>query len=189
MSRVGRLPIPIPSGVDVAVQDRTVRVKGPRGALERIVHPDISVSVGGGRGPGARPPHGRFHRALHGLTRALVANMVHGVTQGYAVQLEIQGVGYRAQKQGQKLAIQLGFSHPVELDPPAGITLEAPQPNRIIVSGIDKELVGQTAAGIRALREPDPYKGKGIRYLGERVRRKAGKAGKAAAGAGGGAKA
>jgi large subunit ribosomal protein L6 len=189
MSRVGRLPIPIPSGVDVAVQDRTVRVKGPRGALERIVHPDISVSVAGGRGAGARPGAGRGLRAQHGLTRALVANMVHGVTQGYAVQLEIQGVGYRAQKQGQKLAIQLGFSHPVELDPPAGITLEAPQPNRIIVSGIDKELVGQTAAGIRALREPDPYKGKGIRYLGERVRRKAGKAGKAAAGAGGGAKA
>ncbi|HEV2281892.1 MAG TPA: 50S ribosomal protein L6 [bacterium] len=185
MSRVGRLPIPIPGGVDVAVQDRTVRVKGPKGSLERIVHPDISVAVADGRITVSRPTDGRFHRALHGLTRALVANMVRGVTQGYAVTLEIQGVGYRAQKQGQKLAIQLGFSHPVELDPPSGITLEAPQPNRIVVSGIDKELVGQIAAGIRALREPDPYKGKGIRYLGEHVRRKAGKAGKAAAGAGG----
>lgn len=189
MSRVGRLPIPIPGGVDVAVADHTVRVKGPKGSLQRTVHPDMTVVVADGRVTVARPTDGRFHRALHGLTRALLANMVRGVTQGYSVQLEIQGVGYRAQKQGQKLAIQLGFSHPVELDPPAGITLEAPQPTRIVVSGIDKELVGQTAAGIRALREPDPYKGKGIRYLGERVRRKAGKAGKAAAGAGGAAKA
>ena len=185
MSRVGRLPIPVPKGVDVAVQDHTVRVKGPKGSLERIVHPDISVAVADGRITVSRPTDGRFHRALHGLTRALVANMVHGVTQGYAVTLEIQGVGYRAQKQGQKLALQLGFSHPVELDPPSGITLEAPQPNRITVSGIDKELVGQIAATIRALREPDPYKGKGIRYLGEHIRRKAGKAGKAAAGVGG----
>ncbi len=186
MSRVGRLPIPIPGGVDVAVKDRTVRVKGPKGSLERTVHPDITVAVADGRITVSRPTDDRFHRALHGLTRALVANMVHGVTQGYAVQLEIQGVGYRAQKQGQKLALQLGFSHPVELDPPSGITLDAPQPNRIIVSGIDKELVGQIAAGIRALRKPDPYKGKGIRYAGERVRRKPGKAGKAAAGAGAG---
>ena len=184
MSRVGRLPIPIPRGVEVAVADRTVRIKGPKGSLERLVHPDIQVAVADGRITVSRPTDDRFHRALHGLTRALVANMVHGVTQGYSVQLEIQGVGYRAQKQGQKLALQIGFSHPVDLDPPAGITLDAPQPNRIVVTGIDKELVGQTAAGIRALREPDPYKGKGIRYLGERVRRKAGKAGKAAAGAG-----
>ena len=183
MSRVGRLPIPIPGGVDVAVQERTVRVKGPKGQLERTVHPDITVAVTNGRITVSRQTDGRFHRALHGLTRALVANMVRGVTQGYTVQLEIQGVGYRAQKQGQKLALQIGFSHPVELDPPTGITFEAPQPNRIVVTGIDKELVGQTAARIRALREPDPYKGKGIRYLGERVRRKAGKAGKAAAGA------
>jgi large subunit ribosomal protein L6 len=188
MSRVGRLPIPIPGGVDVAVADHIVRVTGPKGSLERTVHRDITVAVAGGRVTVTRPTDGRYHRALHGLTRALLANMVRGVTQGYSVQLEIQGVGYRAQKQGQKLALQLGFSHPVELDPPAGITLDAPQPNRIVVSGIDKELVGQTAAGIRALREPDPYKGKGIRYLGERVRRKAGKAGKTAAGAGGGAK-
>jgi large subunit ribosomal protein L6 len=184
MSRVGRLPIPIPPGVEVAVADRTVRIKGPKGSLERLVHPDINVAVTDGRITVSRPTDGRYHRALHGLTRALVANMVQGVTQGYSVQLEIQGVGYRAQKQGQKLALQIGFSHPVDLDPPAGITLDAPQPNRIVVTGIDKELVGQTAAGIRALREPDPYKGKGIRYVGERVRRKAGKAGKAAAGAG-----
>lgn len=184
MSRVGRLPIPIPRGVEVAVADRTVRIKGPKGSLERLVHPDITVAVTDGRITVSRPTDGRYHRALHGLTRALVANMVQGVTQGYSVQLEIQGVGYRAQKQGQKLALQIGFSHPVDLDPPAGITLDAPQPNRIVVTGIDKELVGQTAAGIRALRKPDPYKGKGIRYVGERVRRKAGKAGKAAAGAG-----
>ncbi|HEV2359367.1 MAG TPA: 50S ribosomal protein L6 [bacterium] len=194
MSRVGRQPIVIPAGVDVAVTDRTVRVKGPKGALERTVHPDIAVAVADAPGSPAgagrritvsRPTDDRFHRALHGLTRALIANMVRGVTQGYEVQLEIQGVGYRAQKQGKKLSLQLGFSHPVELDPPDGITLDAPAPNRIVVSGIDKEAVGQMAAGIRALRKPDPYKGKGVRYAGERVRRKAGKAGKAAAGAGG----
>jgi large subunit ribosomal protein L6 len=180
MSRVGRMPIPIPPEVQVAVADGTVNVSGPKGKLARTVHPDIRVAVEGDQIVVSRRSDDKFHRALHGLTRALVANMVHGVTQGFQVNLEIQGVGYRAQKQGTALALQLGFSHPVEIKPPAGITLEAPQPNRIVVGGVDKELVGQIAASIRALREPDPYKGKGVRYQGERVRRKAGKAGKAA---------
>jgi large subunit ribosomal protein L6 len=183
MSRVGRLPIGIPAGVEVAVDDHLVRVKGPKGTLERNVHPLIRVAVENDRIVVARQSDERFQRALHGLTRALIANMVNGVTKGYQVELEIQGVGYRAQKQGQRLIIQVGYSHPVEITPPNGVTLEAPQPTRIVVSGIDKEQVGQLAASIRAIREPDSYKGKGIRYLGERVRRKPGKAGKAAVGA------
>lgn len=187
MSRIGRLPIPIPAGVDVRIADGTVMVKGPKGALERTVHPDMRVAVDAGRILVTRPSDDRFHRALHGLTRALIANMIEGVTKGFHVELEIQGVGYRAQKQGPRLTLQVGFSHPVEVAPPPGVTLEAPAPNRIVVEGSDKELVGQTAASIRAIREPDPYKGKGIRYLGERVRRKPGKAGKAAVGAGAGA--
>lgn len=184
MSRVGRLPIGIPPGVQVTVSDHVVRVQGPKGALERHVHPAVGVAVDEGRILVTRQSDDRSHRALHGLTRALVANMVNGVTKGYRVELEIQGVGYRAQKQGQRLAIQVGYSHPVEITPPAGVTLEAPQPNRIVVAGVDKEQVGQLAATIRAIREPDVYKGKGIRYLGERVRRKPGKAGKAAVGGG-----
>ena len=183
MSRVGKLPIPIPGGVEVRVTDGTVSVSGPKGKLERTVHPDIAVAVADGRVLVSRRSEDKFHRALHGLTRALLANMVRGVTQGYKVALEIQGVGYRAQKQGANLTLQLGFSHPVEITPPPGVTLDAPAPNRIEVGGIDKEQVGQMAATIRALRQPDPYKGKGIRYVGERVRRKAGKAGKAAVGA------
>lgn len=184
MSRVGKLPIAIPAGVEVAVLDQAVRVKGPKGALERSVHPAIRVALKDGRIVVSRQSDDRLHRALHGLTRALIANMVHGVVKGYQVDLEIQGVGYRAQKQGQRLALQVGFSHPVEITPPEGVTLDAPQPNRIVVSGIDKEKVGQMAASIRAIRKPDPYKGKGVRYLGERVRRKPGKAGKATVGAG-----
>ncbi len=187
MSRVGRFPIPIPPGVQVQVTDGTVSVTGPKGQLRRTVHPDLGVAVRDGRIHVSRSSDDRFHRALHGLTRALVANMVTGVTKGYQVELEIQGVGYRAQKQGQRLTLQVGFSHPVEITPPSGVTLDAPQQNRIVVGGIDKELVGQTAASIRAIRKPDPYKGKGIRYLGERVRRKPGKAGKAAVGVVGGA--
>ncbi len=183
MSRVGRLPIPIPSGVEVRVSGSTVSVSGPKGTLERTVHPDMRVALADERVVVTRQSDDRFHRALHGLTRALVANMIQGVTKGYQVELEIQGVGYRAQKQGQRLTLQVGFSHPVEIAPPPGVTLEAPVPNRIVVGGIDKELVGQMAASIRAIREPDPYKGKGIRYVGERVRRKPGKAGKAAVGA------
>jgi large subunit ribosomal protein L6 len=190
MSRVGRLPIPIPPGVEVRVADGTVSVKGPRGALERTVHPDIRVAVEGDRVVVTRHSDGRFHRALHGLTRALIANMVQGVTKGYQIELEIQGVGYRALKQGPQMTLQVGLSHPVEITPPPGVTLDVPAPNRIVVGGADKERVGQMAASIRAIREPDPYKGKGIRYVGERVRRKPGKAGKAAVGAAaGGAKA
>jgi len=158
-------------------------VSGPKGKLERTVHADIQVAVEDKQMLVSRQSEDKFHRALHGLTRALLANMVRGVTQGYQVELEIQGVGYRAQKQGANLTLQIGYSHPIEVKPPAGVTLEAPAPNRIVVGGIDKEQVGQTAATIRAFREPDPYKGKGIRYVGERVRRKAGKAGKAAGGA------
>jgi len=158
-------------------------VSGPKGKLERAVHADIRVAVEDKQMLVSRQSEDKFHRALHGLTRALLANMVRGVTQGYRVELEIQGVGYRAQKQGANLTLQIGYSHPIEVKPPAGVTLETPAPNRIVVGGIDKEQVGQTAATIRAFREPDPYKGKGIRYVGERVRRKAGKAGKAAGGA------
>ena len=183
MSRVGRLPIGIPAGVEVTVTDQVVRVKGPKGALERSAHPAIQVTVDDKRIVVSRRSDDRVHRALHGLTRALVANMVTGVTKGYQVELEIHGVGYRAQKQGPNLTIQVGYSHPVEITPPKGVTLEAPQPTRIVVSGVDKEQVGQLAATIRAIRKPDPYKGKGIRYLGERVRRKPGKAGKAVVGA------
>lgn len=182
MSRVGRMPIPIPAGVQVQLDGGVVRVSGPKGTLERTVHPSIQVAVEDGRVVVRRQSDDRYHRALHGLTRALIANMVEGVTKGYQVELEIHGVGYRAQKQGSRLVLQLGFSHPVEITPPPGVTLDAPAPNRVVVSGIDKALVGQTAASIRALREPDPYKGKGVRYAGEHVRRRAGKAGKAAAG-------
>src|SRR2546427_3384026 len=187
MSRVGKLPIPIPAGVEVAVADQVIRVKGPKGGLERRVHPAVRVAVEAGRIVVTRQSDDQLHRALHGLTRALIANMVHGVVKGYQVELEIQGVGYRAQKQGQRLTLQVGFSHPVEITPPEGVTVDAPLPTRIVVSGIDKERVGQLAASIRAIREPDAYKGKGIRYVGERVRRKPGKAGKATVGAGVGA--
>lgn len=183
MSRVGKLPIGIPAGVEVTVTDGVVRVKGPKGTLERSVHPAMRVAVEDGKIVVARQSEDRLHRALHGLTRALIANMVQGVTKGYQVELEIHGVGYRAVKQGANLSLQVGFSHPMELRPPAGVVLDAPTPNRIVVSGIDKESVGQMAASIRAIREPDPYKGKGIRYQGERVRRKPGKAGKAVVGA------
>ena len=183
MSRVGRAPVPIPQGVEVRVADGTVHVSGPKGKLQRSVPAGIGVAVEDRQVLVSRRSDDKFHRALHGLTRALLANMVRGVTQGYRVELEIQGVGYRAQKQGANLTLQVGYSHPIEVRPPAGVTLESPAPNRIVVGGIDKESVGQTAATIRAFREPDPYKGKGIRYLGERVRRKAGKAGKAVGGA------
>jgi len=184
MSRIGRLPVGIPAGVEVKIVDGLIQVTGPKGTLERSLHPDIRVAIADGHVVVTRLSESRSHRALHGLTRAVIANMVQGVTKGYQVDLEIQGVGYRAQKHGGNLTLQVGFSHPVEIQPPAGVSLDAPAPNRIVVSGIDKEIVGQLAASIRALRKPDPYKGKGIRYLGERVRRKPGKAGKAAVGAG-----
>lgn len=179
MSRIGRLPIAVPPGVTVTVSGRTVTVKGPRGALTREVHPEMRVAVAAQQVTVARPSDQRQHRALHGLTRALIANMVKGVVDGYRIELEITGVGYRAVKQGRAVALQVGFSHPVEFTPPAGIEIEVPSPNRLVVTGTDKELVGQVAARLRAIRPPDVYKGKGIRYAGERLRLKPGKAGRA----------
>lgn len=182
MSRVGNMPITLPEGVEVKVSGRTLEVKGPKGRLVRDCHPDMEVLVQDSRVLVRRPTDQESHRALHGLTRALIANMVRGVVEGYRVELEIQGVGYRAIKQGNTLSLQVGYSHPVEVAPPEGIQFEIPQPTRIIVSGIDKELVGQVAARIRAIRRPDPYKGKGIRYAAERVKLKPGKAGRTVGG-------
>lgn len=187
MSRIGRLPIPVPAGVQVEIDDHTVRVTGPKGELSRVIHPAMIIEKGEGQLLVKRPSEQREHKALHGLTRSLVANMVEGVTNGFVKQLEITGVGYRAQKQGEKLVFQLGYSHPVEMVAPPGIqfgTVETFTPTsanewlstRLTVTGIDKERVGATAADIRRLREVEPYKGKGIRYRGEVVRRKAGKA-------------
>jgi large subunit ribosomal protein L6 len=179
MSRIGRRPIPVPSGVEVKVEGAQVSVKGPKGLLEQQLHPAMKVSLVEGEVIVERPNDERLNRALHGLTRSLVANMVEGVTNGFAKTLEIQGVGYRAALKGQNIELAVGYSHPVVVEPPKGVTFEVPQPNRIIVSGADKQVVGQIAANIRAVRKPDAYKGKGIRYQGEYVRKKAGKAGKA----------
>jgi large subunit ribosomal protein L6 len=178
MSRIGRLPITIPAGVDVTIDGRTVTVKGPKGSLSRDLHPDIAVSREDGSIVVTRPTEQKMHKQLHGLTRTLVNNMVVGVTDGYRKGLEITGVGYRAVKVGEKLQLSLGYSHQIEIDPPAGITFEVENPTRLAVVGIDKELVGQIAAKVRSTRKPEPYKGKGVRYAGEQVRRKAGKAGK-----------
>ncbi|HEY3316777.1 MAG TPA: 50S ribosomal protein L6 [Bacillota bacterium] len=178
MSRVGRLPVKIPAGVDVAINGATVTVKGPKGQLTRTFHRDMKIDREGDTVIVSRPSDERPHRALHGLTRTLLQNMVSGVTKGFERSLQIEGTGYRAAKTGNKLTLALGFSHPVEVDPPAGITIDVPNTSSIIIRGSDKELVGETAAKIRAIREPEPYKGKGIRYLGEHVRHKAGKAGK-----------
>jgi len=172
------MPITIPSGVEVKVDGARVTVKGPKGTLEQEMHPAMTVAIDDGNVVVSRPSDERDHRALHGLTRSLVANMVEGVTNGYAKTLEIQGVGYRAALKGSTLEIAVGYSHPVVVEPPKGVSFEVPQPTRIIVSGTDKQLVGQVAANIRAIRKPDPYKGKGIRYTGEYVRKKAGKAAK-----------
>ena len=177
MSRVGRMPIEIPAGVTVSQNEHTLTVKGAKGELTRTFHPDINIAVEENVITVTRPSDGKEHRSLHGLTRALVANMVTGVHEGFTKTLEITGVGYRAAKQGNKLALTLGFSHPVEMEAPAGITIEVPAPNKIVVTGADKEVVGAVAADIRKWRKPEPYKGKGIRYEGEVVRRKAGKAG------------
>lgn len=181
MSRVGEAPIPIPSGVDIAVKGREVRVKGPRGELERSIPEDIALEQSDGELRVSREKETREARALHGLTRSLIANMVQGVTEGYEKRLEIHGVGYRAVKQGNDLEIAVGFSHTVRKPAPAGIEFDVPAPTRISVRGIDKELVGQTAAEIRAIRKPEPYKAKGIRYEGEHIQRKGGKAAKGAA--------
>ena len=178
MSRIGRLPIAIPAGVDVTIDGRTVTVKGPKGQLSRELHPDMSITREEATVVVTRPTEQKTHKQLHGLTRTLVNNMVVGVTDGYRKGLEITGVGYRAAKVGEKLQLNLGYSHPIEIDPPEGISFEVESPTRLAVVGIDKELVGQVAAQVRATRKPEPYKGKGVRYSGEYIRRKAGKAGK-----------
>ena len=178
MSRIGRLPIPVPANVTVTLLATSITVKGPRGELHRDLHPHMRVAEEGGKLVVTRPDEDKFHRQLHGLTRTLVANMVEGVTNGYRKGIEITGVGYRAQKVGAKLQLNLGYSHPIEILPPAGVTFEVENPTRLAVVGIDKELVGQVAAQVRATRKPEPYKGKGVRYAGEQIRRKAGKAGK-----------
>lgn len=178
MSRVGKNPISVPSDVDVEIDGPQVIVKGPKGELTRRVHEKISVSVDDGQVTFARADEMRESKALHGLTRALVANMVAGVSEGFRRELEIQGVGYRAQLKGSNLELQVGFSHSVTIEAPQGISFEVPEPTKVSVVGIDKELVGQVAANVRKVRPPEPYKGKGIRYVGEYVRRKAGKAGK-----------
>ncbi len=179
MSRIGQAPIPVPSGVEVNVSGAVVRVKGPRGQLEQRVPEGIAVEQVDAELRVTRANDERETRALHGLVRSLVNNMIQGVTQGFEKTLEIQGVGYRAQKRGNDLELAVGFSHAVTKSAPQGIEFDVPQPTRVVVRGIDKELVGQVAAEIRAIRKPEPYKGKGIRYEGERIRRKAGKAAKA----------
>jgi large subunit ribosomal protein L6 len=181
MSRIGKQPITVPTGVDVTIDGTHVAVKGPRGSLERDLHPEMRVLLEDGSVRVERPSDERLHRALHGLTRTLVANMVEGVTNGYEKRLEIVGVGYRAALKDSDLELALGFSHAVEVAAPPGIEFEVPAPNRIVVRGIDKQLVGQVAANIRKIRKPEPYKGKGVRYEGEYVRKKAGKAAKGAA--------
>ena len=177
MSRIGRKPVPVPNGVTVTVSGPAITVKGPKGELSRKLHPDMQVKVENGNVTVDRPSDEDRHRALHGLTRSLIANMVEGVTQGYKKQLEITGVGYKAEVKPFGLQLALGYSHPVEYRAPAGIKLSAPQPIVVVIEGADKEKVGQVAAEIRALRKPEPYKGKGVRYQGEQIRRKAGKAG------------
>jgi large subunit ribosomal protein L6 len=180
MSRIGKQPITIPDGVKVDLQGDRMTVTGPRGTLQQALHPRMRVTVEDGTVAVARPSDERLDKSLHGLTRTLIANMVDGVTQGFEKRLEIQGVGYRAALQGKDIELQVGFSHPVRIPAPEGIEFEVPAPNRITVRGIDKQLVGETAATIRKVRKPEPYKGKGIRYEGEYVRKKAGKAAKGA---------
>ncbi|HEX5365241.1 MAG TPA: 50S ribosomal protein L6 [Acidimicrobiales bacterium] len=179
MSRIGKSPIPVPDGVDVSIAGRHVTVRGPKGTLDRDLPGSVTVRQDGDRLVVERPDDERQTRAMHGLVRSLVANMVLGVSQGFSKELEIVGVGYRATAKGPGgVELALGFSHPVNVTAPDGITFDVPAPNRVVVSGIDKEAVGQVAADIRAWRKPEPYKGKGVRYAGERVLRKAGKAGK-----------
>ncbi|EGO65337.1 50S ribosomal protein L6 [Acetonema longum] len=178
MSRIGRAPIAIPQGVTVNVKDgNLVTVKGPKGELSRVIHHDMKIAIEDNHILVQRPSDVKEHRSLHGLSRTLIANMVAGVTTGFSKTLEIAGVGYRAAKSGTKVNLTLGFSHPVVVEPPKGITIDVPTPNKIVVSGIDKDQVGELAAKIRGYREPEPYKGKGIKYEGEHVRRKVGKAG------------
>jgi large subunit ribosomal protein L6 len=179
MSRIGKAPITVPGGVDISIANGAITVKGPKGTLSRAIPGEIVVRQDASTLLVERPNDERDNRSLHGLTRTLVANMVQGVTDGFVKELDIVGVGYRAEAQGaDKLRLSLGFSHPVMVEAPAGITFEVPQPTRIVVKGIDKEVVGQVAANIRSIRKPEPYKGKGVRYVDERIIRKAGKTGK-----------
>ncbi|WP_248929018.1 50S ribosomal protein L6 [Paenibacillus hamazuiensis] len=178
MSRIGRKAIAVPSGVNVTLDNTLITVKGPKGTLSRELHKDMKVTVGENEITVERPSDHKTHRSLHGTTRSVVANMVTGVTAGYEKSLELVGVGYRANKSGNKLVLNVGYSHPVEITPENGIEFDVPSNTKIIVKGIDKELVGATAAKIRSVREPEPYKGKGIKYEGERILRKEGKAGK-----------
>ena len=182
MSRIGRMPIKVPSGVAVKINGNAVTIAGPKGELSRLLSPDMSITLDNNTLKVSRPSDSKQHRSLHGLTRALLANMVTGVTKGFDKSLEITGVGYRAEKAGDKLVLRIGYSHPVEVTPPRGVSLDVEKTSIIKVSGIDKETVGQLAAEIRAIRPPDAYKGKGIKYTGEVVRHKAGKAGKAIGG-------
>jgi large subunit ribosomal protein L6 len=178
MSRIGRKPITIPSGVNITLDNTFITVKGPKGTLSRELHKDMKLVVGETEISVERPSDNKLHRSLHGTTRSVVANMVSGVTEGFAKNLELVGVGYRANKTGDKLVLNVGYSHPVEIEPEGGIEFDVPTNTKITVKGIDKELVGATAAKIRSVREPEPYKGKGIKYEGERILRKEGKAGK-----------
>lgn len=175
MSRIGREPIEVPSGVDVTLDGQDVKVKGPKGELTMEAHPDMAVALNEGVVTVTRPSDEPKHRGLHGLTRTLIANMIEGVVDGYSKTLEIQGVGYRAQKKGSGIELNLGFSHTIQFDAPEGVDIAVPNPTTIVIGGINKQNVGQAAAEIRAFRPPEPYKGKGIRYQDEHVRRKAGK--------------
>ncbi|WP_411345108.1 50S ribosomal protein L6 [Paenibacillus sp. WLX1005] len=178
MSRIGRKPIEVPSGVEVTLNNTTLTVKGPKGSLSRELHKDMKVVVEDNVITIERPSDNKLHRSLHGTTRSVVSNMVSGVTTGFSKALELVGVGYRASKSGEKIVLNVGYSHPVEITPEAGIEFDVPTNTRIVVNGIDKERVGAYAAKIRSVREPEPYKGKGIKYEGERILRKEGKAGK-----------
>lgn len=177
MSRIGKRPIGVPKGVTATLEGHTIKVKGPKGELERRLHPEMQIVYENGEITVRRPSEESNHKALHGLTRSLVANMVEGVDKGFVKNLEIVGVGYKAENRPYGLQFALGYSHPIEVRAPAGITLRAPTPTTVTIEGADKEMVGQLAAEIRSLRPPEPYKGKGIKYQGEQIRRKAGKAG------------
>lgn len=177
MSRIGKKPVPVPEQVTVKIDGTTVTVSGPKGTLTQVFHPDMTIEMQDGQIVVSRPSDKKQHRALHGLTRSLIANMIEGVTKGYQKELVLEGVGYRVAKQGNKLVLSVGYSHPVEILPPDGIEVEVPNNTQIVVKGIDKQLVGQFAAQVRAVREPEPYKGKGIRYKDEHIRRKVGKTG------------
>ena len=178
MSRIGKKPIPVPKGVEVTIQGNTVTVKGPKGTLSDSFHPDMAISQEGEELVVTRPSDEKEHRSLHGLTRSLLANMVTGVSEGFKKELEVNGVGYRCAKQGKDLVMNLGFSHQIIMPERDGITVEVPSPNKIIILGADKQKVGQFAAEVRSKRPPEPYKGKGIKYAGEHIIRKEGKAGK-----------